>query len=110
MVQVKGMARLLTQRFSSDLAGRVKYSTLWPSRSDSPSEARRAMPTSRGFSGRGARAGKTYIRLLFAYNKPAAMRLSIPHGAGACALIRWAAGPIARSLRQRRAFCDLRRE
>src|SRR5579863_768711 len=53
MVQVNGICRLLTQRFSSDLAGRVKYSTLCPSRRDSPSEARRAMPTRWGLSGRG---------------------------------------------------------
>src|ERR1700688_3145231 len=51
MVQVKGMPRPLVQRFSRDFAGRVKYSTLWPSRSDSPSAASRAMPTSGNFSG-----------------------------------------------------------
>src|SRR5260370_28947899 len=51
MVQVKGMPRPLVQRLSRDLAGRVKYSTLWPSRRDSPSEARRAMPTSGDLAG-----------------------------------------------------------
>src|ERR1700676_67370 len=50
MVQVKGMPRPLVQRFRRDLAGRVKYSTLCPSRKASPSEARRAMPTSGDFS------------------------------------------------------------
>lgn len=57
MVQVKGIPRPLVQRFSRDFAGRVKYSTLWPSRKDSPSEASRAMPTSGDFSG-GANNGK----------------------------------------------------
>lgn len=51
MVQVNGIPRPLMQRFNRDFAGRVKYSTLWPSRRDSPSEARRAMPTSGDFSG-----------------------------------------------------------
>src|SRR5579863_5048000 len=51
MVQVKGMERWLTQRFNSDFDSSVKYSTLWPSRMDSPSLARRAMPTSRGWAG-----------------------------------------------------------
>src|SRR5207302_3454352 len=70
MVQVKGRLRLLTQRFSKDFAGRVKYSTLWPSRRDSPSEARRAMPTSGDFCGRGNRERESMrIRLLFANNK-----------------------------------------
>src|SRR5215470_6337784 len=54
MVQVKGIWRLLTQRFSRDFASRVKYSTLCPSRIDSPSEAIRAMPTSRGLSESGS--------------------------------------------------------
>src|SRR5712672_653744 len=60
MVQVKGMPRPLMQRLSRDFAGRVKYSTLWPSRSDSPSEARRAMPTSGDFPG-SANSGKLDI-------------------------------------------------
>src|SRR6266852_5544739 len=51
MVQVKGICRPLTQRFRRDFAGSVKYSTLGPSRRDSPSEASRAMPTSGGFPG-----------------------------------------------------------
>src|SRR5580692_7532959 len=51
MVQVKGRPRPLTQRFSSDFAGRVKYSTLCPSRRDSPSDASRAMPTSGDLAG-----------------------------------------------------------
>src|SRR5271165_2313434 len=55
MVQVKGMARRLTQRFNRDLEGRVKNSTWWPWRSDSPSAARRAMPTRVGFGERGSR-------------------------------------------------------
>ena len=50
MVQVKGIARLLTQRLSRDFAVRVKYSTWWPSRSDSPSDANRAIPTREDFS------------------------------------------------------------
>src|SRR5271157_2129561 len=54
MVQVKGRERRLTQRLSRDLADSVKYSTLWPSRRDSPSEARRAMPTSGGLWGKGS--------------------------------------------------------
>src|SRR5579859_6665842 len=49
------MLRLLTQRFSNDLEGRVKYSTWWPSRSDSPSAARRAMPMRRGLTGSGSK-------------------------------------------------------
>src|SRR5207302_7182425 len=70
MVQVKGRLRLLTQRFSKDFAGRVKYSTLWPSRRDSRCEARRAMPTSGDFCGRGNREREPMrIRLLFANNK-----------------------------------------
>src|SRR5258708_8633899 len=60
MVQVKGMPRPLVQRFSRDFAGRVKYSTLCPSRRDSPSEARRAMPTSGDFPG-SANSGKLDI-------------------------------------------------
>ena len=55
MVQVKGIRRLLTQRLSSDLAGRVKYSTLCPSRSDSPCAASRAMPMRAGFAGNGGK-------------------------------------------------------
>src|SRR5581483_5875580 len=55
MVQVKGIARLLTHRFSKDFEGRVKYSTLWPSRMDWPWAARRAIPTRRGCSGRGSK-------------------------------------------------------
>src|ERR1022692_417269 len=51
MVQVKGSPRRLTQRFSRDFAGSVKYSTSCPSRRDAPSEARRAMPTSGDFCG-----------------------------------------------------------
>src|ERR1700757_1506324 len=61
MVQVNGIARLLTQRFSRDFAGKVKYSTLCPSRMDSPSEARRAIPTSRGLSGRGSKGREAII-------------------------------------------------
>src|SRR5580698_179459 len=51
MVQEKGSRRLLLQRFSRDFAGSVKYSTLWPSRRESPSAASRAMPTSGDFGG-----------------------------------------------------------
>src|ERR1700733_3948944 len=61
MVQVKGICRLLTQRFSNDLDGSVKYSTSCPSRRDSPSEAMRAMPTSRDLSDSGSR-GREAIR------------------------------------------------
>src|SRR3954468_24245327 len=62
------MARLLTQRFNRDFDGRVKYSTLWPSRTDSPFAARRAMPTSRGLSLRGSKGREDIVvRLLFAY-------------------------------------------
>src|SRR5271154_2776728 len=69
MVQVNGICRPLTQRLSRDFAGRVKYSTLCPSRSVSPSEARRAMPTKRGLSGSGSKGREDIlIRLLFAYN------------------------------------------
>src|SRR5580693_10233386 len=70
MVQVKGSRRPLTQRFSRDFAGRVKYSTLWPSRRDSPSDARRAMPTSADFWGSGNKGRLGIFRLLFAYSKP----------------------------------------
>src|SRR5258708_559228 len=66
MVQVKGMPRPLMQRLSRDFAGRVKYSTLWPSRRDSPSEARRAMPTRGDFPGN-ANSGKLDI---FAFYSP----------------------------------------
>src|SRR5580658_8973549 len=70
MVQVKGRLRLLTQRFSKDFAGRVKYSTSCPSRRDSPSEASRAMPTSEDFCETGNRGNDNIvIRLLFAYLK-----------------------------------------
>src|SRR5258708_1580059 len=70
MVQVKGRLRLLTHRLSSDFAGRVKYSTLWPSRRDSPSEASRAMPTSGDFGGRGNKGRESMrIRVLFAYDR-----------------------------------------
>src|SRR4051812_15879959 len=66
------MARLLTQRFKRDFDGNVKYSTLWPSRTDSPSAARRAMPTSRGLSLRGSKGREDIgVRLLFAYANPA---------------------------------------
>src|SRR5580698_6505975 len=40
--------RTPVQRLSSDRTGSVKYSTSCPCRSDSPSEARRAMPMSLG--------------------------------------------------------------
>src|ERR1700685_3729631 len=67
MVQEKGRLRLLTQRLSRDFAGRVKYSTLCPSRSCSPSDARRAMPTSGDLAGRGNSEGLLMVvRLLFA--------------------------------------------
>src|SRR5579871_1393726 len=70
MVQVNGIARRLTQRFSRDLELRVKYSTLCPSRRDSPSEASRAIPTSRGFSETGSKGRDgIMIRLLFAHGK-----------------------------------------
>src|SRR5271169_6398985 len=74
MVQVKGM-RAEVQRLSSDFTGRVKYSTSCPSAMDSPSAARRAIPTRRGPDGaskgresaRGeGMAGPTF-RCLFAY-------------------------------------------
>src|SRR5215472_16678783 len=69
MVHVKGIWRLLTHRFSKDLDSRVKYSTLCPSRMDSPSEARRAIPTRRGFSGTDSRGREDIaIRLLFAHH------------------------------------------
>src|ERR1700757_1040576 len=72
MVQVNGIWRLLTQRFSRDFAGKVKYSTLCPSRIDSPCDASRAMPTRRGFSGAGSKGRDAmYIGRLFAYNRPA---------------------------------------
>src|SRR5580700_6343702 len=81
MVHVKGIRSWLTQRFSSDLAGRVKYSTWWPSRRDSPSAARRAMPTRRGWSLSGRLSGSESrgredieFLLLFAYNRPAGWR------------------------------------
>ena len=44
---------MLIHLFSRDFAGNVKYSTLCPSRMDSPSAARRAIPTRRGVSGDG---------------------------------------------------------
>jgi hypothetical protein len=44
MVQVNGM-REPVQRFSRERTGRVRYSTSWPRRMDSPLAARRAMPT-----------------------------------------------------------------
>src|ERR1700731_2137741 len=61
------------QRFSRERLGRVKYSTLCPSRRDSPSEARRAIPTKGGLSG-GGNIGKDFmrsvvIRFLFAYSR-----------------------------------------
>src|SRR5215469_2905153 len=70
MVHVKGIARLLTERLSRDFADSVKYSTLCPWRMGSPSEARRAMPTRRGFSAGGKIGREDMIRLLFAYNRP----------------------------------------
>src|SRR5580700_285607 len=69
MLQAKGRPRRLTQRFSRDFAGRVKYSTLWPSRRDSPSDASRAMPISGDFGGRGNKQREPMrIRLWFAYD------------------------------------------
>src|SRR5580693_8298713 len=68
MVQVNGSLRWLTQRFSRERAGRVKYSTLCPSRSDSPSDARRAMPTNGDFSRIGNK-GKVG-RVIFAFCSP----------------------------------------
>src|SRR5262249_14806472 len=74
MVQVKGIWRLLTERFSRDFASRVKYSTLCPSRIDSPSEAIRAMPTSRGLSESGSKGRMDIlIRLFFAIVRRAAV-------------------------------------
>src|SRR5579872_137291 len=67
MVHVKGICRRLIQRFSRDFEGRVKYSTLWPPRKDSPSAARRAMPISRGLSPIGSKGRGAMIRLLFAH-------------------------------------------
>src|SRR3954471_4557932 len=68
MVQVNGIARLLTQRLSRDFDGSVKYSTLWPSRMDSPSAASRAMPTRPVFGG-GEIEGRKDIRR-FAFYSP----------------------------------------
>src|SRR5215471_2689293 len=65
MVQVNGICRLLTQRFSNDFVESVKYSTLCPSRSDSPWEARRAMPTRAGLSGRESRGKDDIPRFAF---------------------------------------------
>src|SRR5579863_646987 len=67
MVQVKGIARLLTHRFNRDFAGNVKYSTLCPSRIDSPCEASRAMPTSGAFSESGSKGRRLMV---FAFCSP----------------------------------------
>src|SRR6202521_4443664 len=49
MAHVNGRLRPLTTRLSSERVPRVKYSTLCPSRSDSPSAAIRAMPINFGW-------------------------------------------------------------
>src|SRR5208283_2608468 len=84
MAQVKGRLRWLTMRLSSERDASVKYSTLWPSRTDSPSAAMRAMPISLGAeSGGGSKSAMNgsegrevigmneyqgCIRYLFAHN------------------------------------------
>src|SRR5277367_6590194 len=75
MAQVKGRLRPLTTRLSSERVPSEKYSTLWPSRSDSPAAAMRAMPISLGVesrseSGRSGREpiGTAVVRYLFAYD------------------------------------------
>ena len=57
--------RVPVQRLSRDFAGSVKYSTSWPWRRDSPSDARRAIPMSLGEETTGRR-GKEAI-LIFAF-------------------------------------------
>src|SRR5436853_3019431 len=64
MVQVNGM-RADVDRFSSERTGRVKYSTLWLSRSDSPSAASRAIPTSLGSSESGSRGREAMAGILY---------------------------------------------
>src|ERR1700722_11408804 len=72
MVQVNGICRLETHRFSSDLDARVKYSTSCPSRRDAPSDAKRAIPISLGLS-EGASKGREvieyspFVRLQYAF-------------------------------------------
>src|SRR5271170_286044 len=73
MAQVNGSLRPLTTRLSSDRVPSVKYSTLCPSRSDSPAAAMRAMPINFGedsISGSSGSEviGRTHVRHLFAYN------------------------------------------
>src|SRR5208282_1858326 len=73
MAQVNGRLRRLTTRLSSDRVPSVKYSTLCPSRSDSPAAAIRAMPTSFGGDSKSGSSGCAVIgagdiRYLFAYD------------------------------------------
>src|ERR1700691_4358494 len=72
MVQVKGM-RAEVQRFSSERTGRVKYSTSCPWRTDAPSAARRAIPTSLGF--RSGNKGRE-ATIKFAFCSPTIRALS----------------------------------
>src|SRR6202034_903725 len=93
MVHSKGTPRRLAQRFSTDFAGRVKYSTLWPSRRDSPSDASRAMPTSGDFSG-SANKGR-YCIFAFCSPRIELQSCSVKRKAkclvrsATCALMRW---------------------
>lgn len=64
MVQVNGI-RIEVQRFNNERAGRVKYSTRCPWRSDSPCDARRAMPTSLGAGSDSGSSGR--IAGIFAF-------------------------------------------
>src|SRR6266404_8571512 len=80
MAQANGKLRWLTTRLNSERDPSVKYSTLWPSRRDSPSAAIRAMPTSFGRAPESGRSGREdilifalyspNIRLRYAYEEP----------------------------------------
>src|SRR5208282_620066 len=84
MAHVNGRLRPLTTRLSSERVPRVKYSTLCPSRKDSPSAAIRAMPTSfwrESVSRNSGREATVDIRYLFAHNdssqtQPCQIRIS----------------------------------
>src|SRR5438309_6010455 len=85
------MARLLTQRFSKDLLGSVKYSTLCPSRRDSPSAASRAMPINCGLSEEGSKGREDmyspFIRLML-LRKPKPVKAGIPVEPGQLGCVR----------------------
>lgn len=70
MAHVNGSARRLTTRLRSERDSRVKYSTLWPSRRDSPSAARRAIPSSCGLELQSGSKGREDIGVGFAICSP----------------------------------------